>query len=204
MTVGDGGLVGTALVVVDVAPVAVGSVVVPGAPAGEVVEAVVPAEGVAEPSVGAGVELPVGAVVPPLGSVTADDALPSVGVAAVEVVVVVVEGSVDVDAVCPPLVSGGAVAVAELAAPLESSAAAGPAIPSAATPQHRIASSAAQRDRPALVPNFSPTDTLRRPAPCSQHEYLPADAGGHNLALAPDRSAWNPTREGVRPSSGET
>ena len=202
-------MVGTALVVVDVAPVAVGSVVVPDAPAAEVVEAevvveaVVPAEDVAEPPVGAGVELPVGAVAPPLGSVTAD-VLPSVGVTAVEVVVVVVEGSVDVDAVCPPLVSGGAVAVAELAAPLESSAAAGPAIASAATPQHRIASSAAQRDRPALVPNFSPTDTLRRPAPCSQHEYLPADAGGHNLALAPDRSAWNPTREGVRPSSGET
>ena len=178
-------MVGTALVVVDVVPVPVGSVVVPAAPAGGVVDVeadvpsvgvVEPPAGVVEPSVGAGVELPVGAVVPPVGSVTAEVALPLVGVVeVVEGVVAVVDGSVDVDDVCP-LASGGVAAVVAPAAPPESSAAAGPAIASAATMQHRSASNAAPRDRPALVPTFSPTDTLRRPAP------------------APNMSIYQPTR----------
>jgi hypothetical protein len=188
--------VGVVLLVPVVPPfvVSVGVDVVVPVVAGGVVPLVVvvdpPVGAVVEPSVGVGVALaPVGTVVPPAGSVTAEDPLTLVGdVAVVGVPEVVADGSVDVDDVWP-LVSGGAACVVAVAAPLESSAAAGPAIARAQVTQHSNANSAAQRDPPALVPTFSPTDTLRRPAPCSLKEYLSGKAGGHNLAFVPDRFA---------------
>ena len=61
-----------------------------------------------------------------------------------------------------PLVSGGEAAAVEPLGPVESSAAAGPAIASAAaTQQSNASSSAALCGRPTLVPTFTPTDTLR-------------------------------------------
>ncbi len=104
------------------------------------------------------VVVPVLVVVPFVGSVTAGDVLLSVGdVAVADVPPVVVELLL---AAGWPVVSVGEVTVG-VPDPVESSAAAGPAIASAATTQHSNAHSVALRDRPTLAPTFSPTNTLR-------------------------------------------
>jgi len=138
--------------------------------------------------------------------------VPSVGSVAAGVVTSVVVGVVVVDPsvlVVPSvgvvdwlLVSGGAAAVDVVVDPPESSAAAGPATASAAAAQQRSTSRiTAPCGRPSLVPTFSPTKPSVDPLP---EALFIRQCGRTQLALALRRSAWEPTTEGARRSSGET